>query len=120
MPWSISQADTRYDAGQHPWDSLFNGLTSNGAFKPSPREQQLMDVARMTTDPATPDAAIRANMTAGPPADAGFAPPQPTIEGVLDGSALQAPHLYDRSPTDFSGTVAGIEASSRNTISIGG
>lgn len=118
MPWSIRDADSVYD-NTHAWDSLYNGLTSSGAFQPSPGEQRLMDQARMTSDPATTDAAIRANMTAGPPADAGLAPPQPTIEAVLDGSALQPPHLYDRAPTDFSGTPAGMEASSRNSISIG-
>lgn len=116
MPWSI--ADTVYDARQHPWDSISNGPPGN-PLKQTPYELKLMAQAVQTADPATPEALIRQYMTAGPPADVGPAPPPPTIETVLDGSALQPRHLYDRAPTDFSGTPAGIEASSRNNISVG-
>lgn len=108
MPWSI--ADTEYD-NTHPWDSMFNGVPLSDVFAQDPRQQRLMSQAVMTMNPATPGDFIRANMTAGIPADAGPARPQPTIESVLDGSALQPNRLYDRPPTDFSGTPAGMEAS---------
>lgn len=116
MPWSISDAaDTRYDYTQ-PWSSKFLGQ-SEDVFKQDGRQQKLMAQAELTASRATPGDLIREGMTAGLPADAGPARPQPGISSVLDGSALQPNHLYDRAPTDFSGTVAGIEASSRNSIS---
>lgn len=116
MPWSI--ADTEYD-NTHPWDSMFNGAQSSDVFRQDPRQVKLMSQAVMTADPNTPEDFIRENMTAGTPVDAGPARPQPTIEGILSGADLQPNRLYDRPPTDFSGTPAGIEASSRNNISIG-
>lgn len=120
MPWSISDvADTDYAPGAHPWDSLYNGLPSGDVFKQDARQQRLMTQAAQTASPALPEDVIRQSMTAGPPADAGPARPQPTIESVLDGSALQPAHLYDRAPTDFSDSPASVEASSRNNISIG-
>lgn len=117
MPWSIQQADTNYD-NTHPWDSLYNGVPLNRVLNQDPRQQRLMQQAVMTANPAFPAEAIRENMTAPPPADAGPPRPQPTIEGFLDGSALQSTHLYDRAPTDFSGTPADIEASSRPAIGV--
>jgi hypothetical protein len=116
MPWSI--ADTDYD-NTHPWDSMYNGMPSSDVYKQDPLQQRLMSQAAMTADMGTPADVIRVNMTAGLPADAGPARPEPTIDGVLSGADLQTQHLYDRAPTDFSGTPAGIEASSRNNISIG-
>ena len=110
MPWSIQQADGAYD-NTHPWDSMFNGMPLSD-FQQDPRQQRLMVQAIQTASPNTPEALIRDNMTAGTPADAGPARPQPTIQSVLDGSALQPNRLYDRAPTDFSGTPAGISASS--------
>lgn len=112
MPWSI--ADTQYDYTQ-PWSSVFLAQSSD-VFHQDPRQVKLMNQAVMTANPATPEDLIRANMTAGMPVDAGPARPQPTIESVLDGSALQPPRLYDRAPTDFSGTPAGMEASSSPAI----
>lgn len=118
MPWSIEQADGRYDAGLHPWDSLFNGMPLTDVFKQDPMQQKLISQAIVTMNPATPEDFIRENMTAGLPADAGQARPQPTIESVLDGSALTPNRLYDRAPTDFSGSPASMEASSRNSMSV--
>jgi hypothetical protein len=115
MPWSI--ADTQYD-NTHPWDSFYNGVPMSRVLQQDPRQQQLMNQAVATANPALPAEVIRESMTAGPPADAGPARPQPTIDTILDGSALQPGHLYDRAPTDFSGTPAGIEASSRPGISV--
>lgn len=122
MPWSISDvpdaANTIYDEGLHPWSSLFNGLPSSDVYRPSPRQQALIAQAVQTADPDTPAWLIRQTMTVPPPADDGPARPQPTIEGVLDGSALQPPHLYDRSASDFSGTPAGMESSSTPAIPV--
>jgi hypothetical protein len=92
MPWSI--ADTDYD-NTHPWDSMFNGVPLSDDLQQDPRQQKLMTQAIQTANPATPEAFIRECMTAGTPADAGPARPQPTIESVLDGSALQPNRLYD-------------------------
>lgn len=113
MPWSI--ADTQYD-NSHPWDSMFNGVPLSSVLKQGPFEQKLMSQFMLVSDPRTDPDFIRANMTAGPPADAGPGRPQPTIETVLSGEALQPPHLWDRPMNDFSGTPAGMEASSRNTL----
>lgn len=118
MPWSISDvADTQYDYTQ-PWSSMFLGQSAD-VFKQDPRQHQLMSQAQVTADRATPQDFIRASMTAGMPRDAGPSRPQPTIGSVLDGSALQPSRLYDHAPTDFSGSPASIEASPRNTLSIG-
>lgn len=97
---------------------MFLGQSAD-VFRQDPRQQALVSQAVMTANPDTPEDFIRENMTAGLPRDAGPARPQPTIDAVLDGSALQPNQMYDRAPTDFSGTVAGVEASSRNSISIG-
>jgi hypothetical protein len=113
MPWSI--ADTIYD-NTHTWRNANDRVEFEHAFKQDATQQRLMAQATMTADPAYPESAIRMNMTAGLPADAGPARPQPTIETVIDGSALQAGHLYDRAPTDFSGTPAGMESSSTPAI----
>lgn len=119
MPWSIGDmADTVYD-NSHPWDSLYNGINGGEVCKPDARQQKLMAQAQLTADRSTPDDFIRANMTSGPPVDFGPRRPEPTIGTVLSGQALQPQHLYDRPPTDFSGTVAGIDASSRNSIAVG-
>lgn len=119
MPWSVSDvAETQYD-NSHPWDSMYNGLPSADVYRLDPVQQRLVAQARMTADPATPEDVIRANMTAGIPADAGPVRPQPTIETVLSGAALRPPHLYDRPPTSFGATTPAAEASPRNHISIG-
>lgn len=118
MPWSLRDADTRYDAGLHAWDSLYNGVPLSDVLNQDPRQQKLMAQAVTTANPGYPAEMIREHMTAPEPRDVGPARPQPTIESVLDGSAFQPPNLYDRAPTDFSGTPAGIEASSRNSLQV--
>ena len=120
MPWSI--ADTEYD-NTHPWDSLYNGVPLSDVLNQTPGEQRLMAQAVATGSFSYPNPmsreTIQEYMTAGPPVDAGPARPQPTIESVLDGSALQPNRLYDRAPTDFSGTPAGMEASSGPSVPTG-
>lgn len=118
MPWSITQsgADTRYDYTQ-PWSSMFTGQSAD-VFRQDPRQRQLVMQAAQTGQLGFPDEIIRESMTAGPPVDFGPARPQPTIESVLDGSALQPTNLYDRPMNDFSGTPAGMEASSRNSFQV--
>lgn len=113
MPWSI--ADSIYD-GTHTWQNANDRVEFEHAFKQDPRQQKLMAQAEATADPGYPEAMIREYMTAGAPADAGPARPQPTIESVLSGEALQPNRLYDRAPTDFSGTPAGMEASTTPAI----
>lgn len=113
MPWSI--ADSIYD-NTHTWANANDRVEFEHAFKQDPRQQRLMAQAEMTADPATPEDVIRVNMTAGLPVDAGPARPQATIESVLDGTALQPNRLYDRAPTDFSGTVAGMSGTSQPSL----
>ena len=115
MPYTVDQADARYDHTQ-PWSSMF--LPSSDVFRQDPRQVALMSQAIQTANPDMPEDVIRMSMTAGPPVDVGPARPQPTIDSVLDGSALQPGHLYDRAPTDFSGSPASTDASSRNSISV--
>lgn len=109
MPWSI--ADTRYD-NTHPWDSMFNGVPLSHVLQQTPREQALMKQSMTTMNPQTPEAFIRDTMTVPPVSDPGPRPPEPGIEDVLSGQAPQPRELYARSPSDYSGTPAGIEASS--------
>jgi hypothetical protein len=112
MPWSV--ADTVYDHG-HPWDSLFNG-PQESAMRQSPYTEKLMAQAAMLASPATPDQVIRDTMMQAPLYDWGTPRPQPTIDSVVSGEALQPPQA---NWSDFSGTAAGVEASARPTISVG-
>jgi hypothetical protein len=116
MPWSISDADSanaaNYD-NTHPWDSLFN---SDRSMPTSPYTRQLMDQAEVLADPSTPRQYIRDTMTNAPMFDWGPARPQPTIDTIISGQALQAPQA---NWSDYSGTPAGQEAGVRNHISIG-
>lgn len=110
MPWSI--ADGQYDQ-THPWDSLYNGPP---AMPVSPGTQQLMDHCEMLSDPRTPSSLIRDTMTHAPAFDWGPTRPEPTIDSVLSGEASRPAQA---NMTDFSGTPAGMEASTRNSISTG-
>lgn len=81
--------------------------------------QRRMAQAMITANPVTPNDEIRLKMATypdlGPPVQA---VPQPTIDDVLGtGPGVNSAHLYDRSPTDFSGTPAGTQSSSTPSIS---
>lgn len=72
-----------------------------------------MAQAMITANPDTPEAEIRANMTAQPVVQRGMKT-SPTLDDVLSVGAqgYNPGHLYDRAPTDFSGTPAGMQSSS--------
>ena len=110
MPWSIKQADAVYD-NTHPWDSLFNGGPANGLTRPDPRQQKLMAQALSTGSLDCPAEVIRDTMTNPPQLDAGPSRPQPTIDSVLDGSALRPATLYEQDPN-----MAGGQATSRPSV----
>lgn len=109
MPWSI--ADTAYD-NTHPWDSMFNGVPLSDVLHQSPGEVALMKQSMVMMDPGTPEEFIRATMTNPSVPDPGPRMPEPTIGGVLAGDVPP----YPSAPTDFSGTPAGIEATSRPSL----
>lgn len=76
-----------------------------------------MALAMLTANPDTPADEIRNNLTAPYPSDRyGDMKVSPTIDDVLGtgpaGWKSPGNHLYDRAPTDFSGSPAGQEASS--------
>lgn len=115
MPWSI--ANTDYEPDPWPqWRNANDRVEYEHAFKPSPYTQQVIAQFDVLSDPATPNAFIRDNLTHAPMMDWGSPRPQPTIEGVLSGDALQTPQANF---SDFSGSNGGYSGSVRNNISIG-
>lgn len=80
-------------------------------------EQQRIAQAMITASPETSNDEIRAKMASLPPAaPSGLVKVSPTIDDVIQVSPA-APHLNDRAPTDFSGTNAGRDGSSRASLS---
>jgi len=77
-----------------------------------------MAAAAITASPDTPAAEIRANMTAPVISQRGMKT-SPTLDDILNvGPAGFNPgHLYDRAPTDFSGTPAGRDGTSVPSMS---
>lgn len=110
----VQVADTSYD-NSHPWDSMFNGVPLSDVLHQSPGEVRLMRQVMVTMNPGTPEEFIRQTMMNPPVLDAGPRPPELTIGAVLSGD-LQPGQLYAASPSDFSGTLAGMEASSRPSL----
>lgn len=101
------------------WANANDRVMWERTFSVGNREQQEMATAMLTANPQTPEATIRANMTAPVISQRGMAS-QPTIDDVLNVGAqgYDQGHLYDRAPTDFSGTPAGM--SSNSVPSLGG
>jgi hypothetical protein len=109
MPVPI--ADTVYDQTQ-PWSSI---NTPTGVYKQTPDQIQKMAQAVATAKLGLPSDALRVyaptNVTViGQPR-------QPTIDDVLAQTAGQAPQM---SIFDYSGTAAGMIASSAPNIPLGG
>jgi hypothetical protein len=107
-------ADGQYDYTK-PWYQNANDRVSyERAFQQGTREVQLQAQALMLASPLTPDGLIRDQMTATmeTPQFGAVAQVAPTLDEVLAGEWSNSGNLYDRAPTDFSGTAAGQESSS--------
>ena len=70
-------------------------------------------LAAITADPNTPESEIRANLTAGQVSQSGMKT-SPTLGRRAERGCYgyDPGHMYDRAPTDFSGTPAGLMPSS--------
>ncbi len=93
------------------WESTFRMGTDG---------QRRMAVAMITANPNTSEDEIRAKLSSPPPPAPGpVSVTQMTLDDVLAvGATVNSAHLYDRSPSDFSGSPAGRDASSVPSISV--
>ena len=89
-----------------PWNNANDRVEWERTFAVGTDAQKRMAVAMITASPDTPEAMIRLNMTMPPPpAPAPLSVTQMTLDDVLGTSAkADTGHMYDRAPTDFSGT----------------
>lgn len=111
MPTPI-ESNTYYD-DSHTWQNANDRVLAERVMLRSPQEEQLMDQALATQDPAYPEELIRENLTMqGVPSRYGYqdlrADP-PTLDYMFSG--MPDPHMNDAHPTDFSGTNAGMQSS---------
>jgi hypothetical protein len=111
MPWSM--ADTTYDYTQQgqAWSSQY---VRNSSYRVTPDQESRILSALVVDDPSTPMSTFRQTVASVPEVQRASLT-QPTLDDVLSGSAGQAPQ---QTFSDFSGTPAGMEASSRNSIQI--
>lgn len=108
--------DGDYEHGA-TWQNANDRVEWQRTFATGPGEAREMATAMITANPATSKDEIRANMTAQIITQRGMAT-QPTLDDVLGVGAqgYDPGHLYDRAPTDFSGSPAGTMASSRPSL----
>jgi hypothetical protein len=99
------------------WMSASDRVSWERSFQQGTDSTRRMAEAALTADPSTPAELIRASMTAPIIVQRGMKT-SPTLDDVLGvGPAGFSPgHLYDRAPTDFSGTPAGTDAGSPNSL----
>lgn len=111
-------ADGMYDHGS-TWTNANDRVMWERTFATGTDSMKKMAAAAILADPATPADEIRQATTPPPPAYSGLVKASPTIDDVLNvGTQGYSPgHLYDRAPTDFSGTPAGRDASSVPSMS---
>lgn len=88
------------------WMNANDRVSWERAFQQGTDSTRKMAEAALTADPGTSSDMIRASMTAPLPVDYGMVKVSPTLDDVLStGPSGPVPgHLYDRAPTDFSGT----------------
>jgi hypothetical protein len=112
--------DGRYDHGA-TFRNANDRVEWERTFRTGTDAQRLMAAAMITANPGTPEAEIREKLSVPPlPAAGPVSVTQMTITDVLGiGAAADAGHMYDRSPTDFSGTPGGYSASSVPGLSAG-
>lgn len=108
--------DGDYEHGA-TWQNTNDRVAWQRTFSVGTDEQRELATAMITANPLTPEAEIRANMTAQQVAQRGMKV-SPTIDDVLGvgPQGYDTGHQYDRAPTDFSGTPAGTMASSRPSL----
>lgn len=109
MPWSI--ADSVYQP-EPTWSNESDRAAYIRAFEAPPDQVQKMAQAMETASPDYPASALRRSA----PQTTVVRPPAVTIDSVLDGSAYMPPQM---NISDYSGTDAGIEASSRPSLGSG-
>lgn len=104
--------DGMYDHS-HAWQNSTDRVQWERTWQIGTEGQQKMAQAALTADPSMPAEVIRANMTAPVIAQAG-SKTEMTLDDVLNvgPQGFNPGHLYDRAPTDFSGTPAGMQGSS--------
>ncbi len=104
--------DGDYEHGA-TWVNANDRVAWQRTFAQGTDAQRKQALAAITADPNTPESEIRANLTAGQVVQRGMKI-EPTLNDVLGVGATgyDPGHLYDRAPTDFSGTPAGMQSSS--------
>jgi hypothetical protein len=113
MPTPID-ASTVYD-DTHTWQNVQDRVSAERVLLRSPEEEQLMSQALACADRSMPEDVIRANMTfMEPPPLYGYEDQRAVPPGIdyVFSSRLPDGHLNDHTPSDFSGTNAGIKSSS--------
>jgi hypothetical protein len=109
--------DGEYDHS-HAWQNASDRVSWERTFATGTEGARRMAQAMITANPATPADEIRLKMTGLPPeAPSDPVKVSPTLEDVL-GTRPQPDygHMYDRAPTDFSGSPAGYSGSSRSSL----
>lgn len=101
----------------HTWMNASDRVSWERIWSTGTDGQRKMAEAAMTADPATPEDMIRANLTAPVIAQRGMKVSM-TLDDVLGvgTQGFNPGHLYDRAPSDFSGTPAGTEGTSMPSL----
>ncbi len=104
--------DGDYEHGA-TWVNATDRVMWQRTFSVGTAQQQEMAKAMITANPDTPAIEIRQNMTAPQVVQRGMKT-SPGLDDVLavGSQGYDTGHLYDRAPTDFSGTPAGMESNS--------
>lgn len=99
------------------WMNASDRVSWQRSFQVGTDQTRRMAEAALTADPATPADMIRAAMTAPIVVQRGMKT-SPTIGEVLGvgPSGYDTGHSYDRAPTDFSGTPAGVESGPASSL----
>lgn len=110
--------DGQYDHGA-TWQNANDRVMWERTFTTGTDAMQKMSAAMLLAAPDTPAEVVREVMTRPAAAYSGLVKVSPTIDDVLNiGPSGPVPgHLYDRAPTDFSGTPAGRDGSSTPSLS---
>lgn len=100
------------------WMNANDRVAWERSFQVGTDSTKRMAQAMLTANPETPADQIRANMTA-PIVEQRGMKLEPTLSDVLNVGAqgYDPGHLYDRAPTDFSGTPAGRDGTSFPSLS---
>lgn len=109
--------DGQYDHSSS-WQNGNDRVMWERTFAMGPDTERRIAQAMITANPGTPDREIRLKMTAPPaPAPSPLVKTSPTLDDVL-GTRAQPDygHMYDRSPTDFSGSNGAYSGTSQPSL----